>query len=120
MQSLTSSIWRTLIQTGDTRAVYLSDICRKLAVPLKGQRYLDIGAGTLVNALVFGKDYDSTYCVDLKKPRKDFTSRTGLVFGFGNAQALPFKDATFDLVSLISVVEHVEDQQQTIDEAFRV
>ena len=120
MQSISRSIWHALGQALDVRAVYLSDICRKLGLPLKGQRYLDIGAGTLVNALVLGKDYDSTYCIDLSMAKKDFSSHANLVLAMGNAQALPFKDATFDLVSLISVVEHVEDQQQTIYEALRV
>ena len=33
---------------------------------------------------------------------------------------MPFRSATFDLVSLFSVIEHVEDQEQALYEAFRV
>ena len=120
MQRITASIWQALSQALDVRAVYLNDICKQLGLSLQGQRYLDIGAGALVNSLVFGKDYDLTYCIDLKVPKKDAPCHANLVFALGDAQALPFKDAAFDLVSLFSVIEHVEDQEQAIWEAFRV
>lgn len=120
MQKITASIWQALSQALDVRAVYLNDICKQLGLPLQGHRYLDIGAGALVNSLVFGKDYDLTYCIDLKVPKQDAPSHVNLVFTLGTTQALPFNDAAFDLVSLFSVIEHVGDQEQALCEAFRV
>ena len=120
MQSVTKSIWQALGQSLDTRAVYLKKICKQFGLPLQGERYLDIGAGARVNSLVFGKDFDATYCIDQKIPRQDTLSHAKLIFVLGDAHSLPFKDATFDLVSLFSVIEHVENQEQALSEAFRV
>ena len=120
MQRITKSIWQTLGQALDARAVYLKEICKQFGLPLQGQRYLDIGAGTRVNALVFGKDFTTTYCIDLNVAKRQALSHTNLVFALGDAEALPFRDATFDLVSLFSVIEHVSDQEQALREAFRV
>jgi len=120
MNRITGSIWKSLYKALDVRALYLIDICKQLGLPLQGQRYLDIGVGSLVNSLVFGKDFTTIHCIDLKVPKKDISSHANLVFTLGNAQALSFRDATFDLVSLFSVVEHVENQEQAICEALRV
>lgn len=38
----------------------------------------------------------------------------------GDALALPFKDVTFDRVSVISVIEHVADQHRTMHEISRI
>jgi SAM-dependent methyltransferase len=120
MQSITKSIWQTLGQALDIRAVYLKNICKQFGLPLQGQRYLDIGAGARVNSLVFGKDFTTTYCIDLNVSKRYASSHTNLVFALGDAEALPFRDATFDLVSLFSVIEHVKDQEQALCEVFRV
>lgn len=119
MKSISRSIWRALGEALDVRAVYLKDICRQLGLPLQGQKYLDIGAGSLVNSLVFGKDFDTTHCIDLYVPKKDVSSHATLIFLLGDAQALPFKDAVFDLISLFSVIEHIEDEKQVIYDVFR-
>jgi len=120
MQRITKSIWQTLGQSLEVRANYLKDICKQFGIPLQGQRYLDIGAGAFVNSLVFGKDFTTTYCIDLNVSKRHASSHTNLVFARGDAEALPFRDATFDQVSLFSVIEHVEDQEQALCEAFRV
>ena len=120
MQSITNSIWQALGQALDARAVYLKDICKQFGLPLQGQKYLDIGSGAFVNSLVFGKDFTTTYCIDLNVSKRYASSHAKLVFALGDAEALPFKDTAFDMVSLFSVIEHVEDQQQAICEAFRV
>lgn len=119
MKSIGRGIWRTLAQALNVRAAYLRDICRQLGLSLQGQKYLDIGAGPLANSLVLGKDFDTTHCIDLYAPKKDVSSQATLIFVLGDAQALPFKDTVFDLISLFSIIEHIEDQEQVIYEAFR-
>lgn len=120
MQRITANVWQAWGQALDVRAVYLKDVCKQHGLPLQGQRYLDIGTGALVNSLVFGKDFDTTYCIDLSVPKRYASSHADLVFVLGNAQSLPFRDAAFDRVSLFSVIEHVESQEQVLCEAFRV
>jgi len=119
MKRISRGIWRTLGQALDVRALYLKDICRQVGLPLQGQNYLDIGTGPLVNSLVFGKDFVTTHCIDLYVPKKDISPYSTLIFVLGDAQALPFKGAVFDLISLISVIEHVEEQEQVVYEVFR-
>ena len=47
-------------------------------------------------------------------------SISNVSFYQGNAQALPFKDTTFDLITMFSVIEHIPEQHLAIQEASRV
>ncbi len=89
-------------------------------VPLEGRRILDIGCGigTFVQRLrqfsphVYGVD------VDQERVRRGATSLPYLAVAV--SEHLPFADATFDVVLLHEVLEHVGDDRLTLGEACRV
>lgn len=88
-------------------------------VPLEGRRILDVGCGigTWMRRLgeltthVYGTDVDP----DKLQLRNDSLERVVLA----PAEALPFSDNTFDVVLLHEVIEHVQNDRDTIREAVR-
>jgi SAM-dependent methyltransferase len=89
-------------------------------VPLEGRRILDIGCGvgTFVQRLrelsphVYGVD------IDQERVRRGAMALPHLVVAV--SEHLPFADATFDVVLLHEVLEHVRDDRLTLSEACRV
>jgi SAM-dependent methyltransferase len=80
------------------------------------ERYLDIGAGSLINTKIFGKDFREKYALDVNStnwPRQE----PNIHFIVANAQALPLKAGTADLVSMLSVIEHLPSPQKALCEA---
>ena len=126
LSNLTKNIHSTHTSNLAIRANYLYDLYRSESgeVP-QGHDYLDIGCGYGVNSEVFGQDFDNIYCSDfgimnLVKSR-EYMARTENVFHIAaDAQRLPFEDERFDLVTAISLIEHVPDQEQMLRETFRV
>lgn len=90
-------------------------------VPLEGQRILDVGCGVGAYVSRFMQLSATTCGIDLDPQRVREAHRRGA----GNtlaasAERLPFRTATFDLVMLNEVIEHVGDDRRTIQEACRV
>lgn len=89
-------------------------------VPLEGRYILDIGCGigTFVQRLrefsphVYGVD------IDRERVRRGATALPNLAVAV--SEYLPFADATFDVVLLHEVLEHVRDDRLTLAEAGRV
>ena len=89
-------------------------------VDLEGKRILDIGCGVgaFVRRLrefsdeVYGTDIDAGHVAEgtLEVPN------LGLAVG----EAMPFADNTFDVIILHEVLEHVDDDVQTLREAKRI
>src|SRR5260370_25872204 len=46
--------------------------------------------------------------------------RPGMAFAYGTAEAIPFADATFDLVTAFDVLEHLDDDVPALREMARV
>src|SRR5260370_41254151 len=46
--------------------------------------------------------------------------RPGMAFAYGTAEAIPFADATFDLVTAFDVLEHLDDDVRALREMARV
>jgi 2-polyprenyl-3-methyl-5-hydroxy-6-metoxy-1,4-benzoquinol methylase len=91
-----------------------------------GVRWLDIGCGrrvlpewrarqeaSLVDRAAFVAGID----MDLESLRDN---RSISAKAFAPATALPFRDSEFDLVTANMVMEHVDEEQRVVDEAFRV
>ncbi len=123
---------RAAVQTADKRATLghpsqiwtrglerrLDMICRQ--VNLDDRRILDIGCGVgaFVRRLrefsprVYGVDVDAEWVA------RGGEELPGLALAVG--ESLPFADGTFDVVLLHEVLEHVTDDQATLQEAARV
>jgi SAM-dependent methyltransferase len=88
--------------------------------PLKDKRVLDVGCGlgTYVRKLLaFSRD---TYGVDID-PQKVAQAQQELHnIHLAPAEELPFAEGYFDIVLLHEVLEHVDDDEQAVSEAYRV
>lgn len=93
---------------------------------LAGRRILDLGSGmggTSVALALAGADplafeYNRAYCGITKLRAARYELPLPVVNGAG--EALPFADATFDLVICWDVVEHVQDPERLLAELARV
>jgi ubiquinone/menaquinone biosynthesis C-methylase UbiE len=86
----------------------------------KNQVILDAGCGTGGN-LQFLSSFGSTFGVDSSRLACGFTSvdwQGCLVQG--NLERLPLQSASFSIVSLLDVLEHVDDQHAVLGELFRI
>lgn len=116
-RALTKSIHYTLATVLEERARFFKKLYDEVSNgPSIKQRYVDIGAGKLINTKVFGEDFEEIYALDVK-----FTNRGSqepkIHFIAGDAQAVPLKASTADLVSMFSVIEHLPSPQKALCEA---
>ena len=97
------------------------DMIRRYA-PLENAAVLDVGCGVgayvekfyQLNAHAFGID------VDQDKLEAALSKRGLVTVARAASEALPFPDNLFDVVLLHEVIEHVDDDRDTICEAHRV
>lgn len=91
-----------------------------------GRCVLDVGCGNgyvlsryaRAGASVVGVDLTRT-AVDLSRRRFELMQLAGQ-FAVGNAEGLPFRDASFDCVCSMGVLHHTPDTAQAVREVFRV
>ena len=76
---------------------------------------LEIGPGLRPRLSLAG-----TYFIDLSEPALSALRRRGGLAAFGEINALPFPDSTFDVVCAFDIVEHVDDDQGVFRELARV
>jgi len=99
-------------------ADFVADICRR--VTDRRPRILDVGCGTGANLLMLS-EYGDAEGVDLSKDALAFCHERGLEkVRLGAAEALPYDDGTFDLVTALDVVEHMDDDLVGLREMRRV
>src|SRR3954447_25681829 len=99
-------------------ASFLEEICR----PVTGRRprILDVGCGTGANLLMLSK-YGDAEGVDVSEDALAFCRERGLEnVKLGAAEELPYDDGTFDLVTALDVVEHLDDDLAGLREMRRV
>jgi SAM-dependent methyltransferase len=89
-------------------------------VPLDGARILDIGCGIGTYVKRFRQFSDEVYGVDVEPERVAEASETLPNIQVARGEELPFADDWFDLVFSNEVIEHVDDDRQTVREAVRV
>jgi len=97
---------------------FVEDICRR--VTDRRPRILDVGCGTGANLLMLSKFGDAEG-VDVSEDALAFCRERGLAnVKLGAAEALPYDDGTFDLVTALDVVEHLDDDLAGLREMRRV
>jgi len=90
-------------------------------VNLEGARLLDIGCGLGAYVRAFSRYSDRAYGIDIDAKRVETgveEGLSGLVAGVG--ESLPFADGVFDGILLNEVLEHVNNDRETVREALRV
>lgn len=99
-------------------ADFLEDICRR--VTDRRPRILDVGCGTGANLLMLS-NYGDAEGVDISEDALAFCRERGLEkVKLGAAEKLPYEDGTFDLVTALDVVEHLDDDLAGLREMRRV
>ena len=97
---------------------FIEDICRR--VTDRRPRILDVGCGTGANLLMLSQFGDAEG-VDLSEDALAFCRERGLEkVKLGAAEKLPYDDDTFDLVTALDVVEHLDDDLAGLREMQRV
>jgi len=97
-------------------------ILKDVDFDIRNKKILEVGCGfggvisSFSGKTAVGLDVDKKLVAKAKK----FASSTQTTFICADAERLPFKDETFDLVLLLDVVEHVTNPKMTISECFRV
>jgi SAM-dependent methyltransferase len=99
-------------------ASFLEDICRR--VTDRPPRILDVGCGTGANLLMLSQ-YGDAEGVDVSEDALAFCRERGLEkVKLGAAEKLPYDDGTFDLVTALDVVEHLDNDLAGLREMRRV
>jgi SAM-dependent methyltransferase len=95
---------------------------RRLAVPLAGARLLDLGCGRGRWLEFYTARGADAVGLDIARAAAEACRHKGLRACQGSVTALPFADASFDIVSSVTVLQHVvpEDQGPAIREVERV
>ena len=99
-------------------AEFVEDICRR--VTDRRPRILDVGCGTGANLMMLSK-YGDAEGVDISEDALAFCRERGLdKVRLGAGEELPYEDGTFDLVTGLDVVEHMDDDLAGLSEMQRV
>ena len=99
-------------------AGFVEEICRH--VTDRRPRILDVGCGTGANLLMLSK-YGEAEGVDIAEDALAFCRERGLdKVRLGSGEELPYDDGTFDLVTALDVVEHMDDDLAGLREMRRV
>lgn len=89
-------------------------------VDLRDKRILDIGAGIGMYTRKFRQFSKAVYGVDVDLDKMTEARESVPNVGVAASERLPFPDDCFDVTFLHEVIEHVEDDRRTIQEAWRV
>src|SRR5437667_2570535 len=99
-------------------AGFVEKICRDIG-KLR-PRILDVGCGTGANLQMLS-EFGAAEGVDVSVEALDFCRTRGLTMvKQGAAESLPYEDASFDLVTGLDVVEHLDDDVAGLREMRRV
>jgi len=99
-------------------ASFVERICREIKD--RTPRILDVGCGTGANLMMLS-EFGDAEGVDISEDALSFCRERGLKnVRHGAAEKLPYDDETFDLVTALDVVEHLDDDVAGLSEMRRV
>lgn len=110
----------------DKKLSYLNSFEQKQVIPLlgniEGKKILDVGAGTgrltVIlrdhRAVVTALDVSEKMLEELRHKNKHIQTVVG------DAESLPFPDASFDIVTAAFLIVHLKNPSRFFDEAYRV
>ena len=98
----------------------LDSLVTEIAGEFQRPTILDVGCGTGMNYSVLGKHGD-TFSSDASEEALRFSRSRG-IDGLvrSHVESLPFVDSTFDIVTALDMLEHVDDDLEALDELLRV
>ena len=97
---------------------FVEKVCREIGK--RRPRILDVGCGTGANLQMLAK-FGVAEGVDVSMEALEFCRARGLAkVKQGAAEALPYEDASFDVVTGLDVVEHLDDDLTGLQEMRRV
>jgi 2-polyprenyl-3-methyl-5-hydroxy-6-metoxy-1,4-benzoquinol methylase len=120
--------WKNLYVSEYARGFYVADTLRRYVPELEiaGARVLDIGCGDAGVLIAIAEQGAKTAGIELDEKSLERGRLRAEEHGVevdlrsGVAEALPWGDASFDLVILDNVLEHVRDREKTLAEIRRV
>jgi SAM-dependent methyltransferase len=87
---------------------------------LERPRILDVGCGTGANLIMLAQ-FGEAHGLDVSSDALEFCATRGLNdVSLGAAEELPYPDASFDLVTALDVIEHLDDDLAGMKEIHRV
>ena len=98
---------------------FLEGIIQNPNSKIQNPKILDVGCGTGGN-LEMLKKFGAAEGVDVSDEALEFCKSKGLNVHKGLAEKLPFADQTFDVVTALDVVEHLDDDIAGLKEMHRV
>ena len=115
-----------LYQVEDTHWWYvgrrriIQSLVEKISTTLKTERILDVGCGTGANLKMLAA-YGKAEGVDISPQAVDFCHERGLdSVKLGAIEQLPYENDSFDLVTALDVIEHLDDDVAGLREMRRV
>jgi len=115
-----------LYQVEDTHWWYvgrrriIQSLVEKISTTLKTQRILDVGCGTGANLKMLAA-YGKAEGVDISPQAVDFCHERGLdSVKLGAIEQLPYESDSFELVTALDVIEHLDDDIAGLREMRRV
>lgn len=88
-------------------------------VELEGKRILDVGCGLGMYVEKFRQFSPDVFGVDIDPDKVAEASQRLPNIQVSPAEVLPFDDSSFDVIMLHEVIEHVDDDRASIEEAYR-
>jgi SAM-dependent methyltransferase len=98
---------------------FIKDIIQNLKFKIQNPKILDVGCGTGANLEMLAQ-FGEAEGVDVSDEALEFCKAKGLKTHKGLAESLPFADASFDLVTALDVVEHLDNDLDGLKEMRRV
>jgi len=98
-------------------ASFAKEICAGIVD--RPPRILDVGCGTGANLKMLSEFGDADG-VDISPDAIEFCRQRKLNVKLGAAESLPYEDGTFDLVTALDVVEHLDDDLGGLREMHRI